>query len=299
MGKLNLDIPSRVAELQASVRELELHTKLYHTILRGKGLEFDSYRIYSPGDDAAIIDWKASTRTNKLLVKQYKEEKNIGVMFVIDVGEHMIFGSTEKLKCEYSAELASALGNLILNSDDRLGLILFNDKVSHVLSPAKGMSQLDLFVDAVSNPSVYGGGCDMGKILSYLVDSVDTSVSAVFIISDFIRLKERDVNLLKFVGSKFETVAMMVKDPRDKELPPISGEFVIEDPQSGYQMLIDPSEAKNAYHHYAAEQEKFVKDSFQKADIDVLELSTASSFVPPLAEFLNARARDKRSPVFL
>ncbi|MBX4211969.1 DUF58 domain-containing protein [Candidatus Pacearchaeota archaeon] len=299
MVRLNVDVASRISELQGSIKEFELNTKLYHTILRGKGLEFDSYRMYSEGDDASIIDWKASTRSNKLLVKQYKEEKNIGVLFVIDIGEHMVFGSTDKLKCEYSAELAASLANLILNSDDKVGLVLFNDSVSYKLPPVKGQNQLDLFVDILSNSLTYGGGCDMGKVFSYLVDFIDNSVSAVFIISDFVRLKEKDFSSLRLLGNKFETVAIMVKDPRDKELPQVSGEFIIEDPSTGNQLLIDPKEAKEGYQHYASEQEKFVRSSLQRSGIDLLELSTVSSFIPPLTVFLNERAREKRSPVFL
>src|SRR3989344_8757002 len=99
--RLNVDIPGRISELQAAVRDFEFKTKLYRVILRGRGVEFDGFRSYSSDDDASAIDWRASRRANKLLVRQYIEERNLSVVFAVDVGEHMVFGSTEKLKCEF------------------------------------------------------------------------------------------------------------------------------------------------------------------------------------------------------
>ena len=129
--RLNVDIPKSVGEFQALSKEFELKAKLYKTLFRGKGLDFDGYRTYAPEDDAQNIDWKASKRSNELLVKQYIEERNLKVVFVIDVGENMVTGSTEKLKCEYVAEIVAALAHLIIISGDKIGFILYNENAKN------------------------------------------------------------------------------------------------------------------------------------------------------------------------
>ena len=125
--KLNIDIAGAISEFDAAAKEFELKEKIYKILFRGKGLEFESYREYSPEDDAEEIDWKASMRGGKILVKRYIEERDLGIVFMIDVSENMVLGSHEKLKCEYAAELIGALAHLILNSNDKIGFMFFSD----------------------------------------------------------------------------------------------------------------------------------------------------------------------------
>src|SRR6056297_1611562 len=124
---MNLDIGEKVSELESVMNKFKIKNILYKLIFRGKGLEFDGYRNYSQGDDdASMIDWKASNRGNNLVVRKYIEERDLKIVSVIDVSENMVFGSTNKLKCEYAAEFAAALAHLIITSNDQIGFIFYN-----------------------------------------------------------------------------------------------------------------------------------------------------------------------------
>lgn len=292
--KLNVDIAEAITEFETYMKEFLVKKVLYRIIFRGKGLEFDSYRDFAPDDDAHDIDWKASTRTNKLLVKQYIEERDLKIMFIIDVSNNMLFGSTEKLKCEYAAELSAALAHLILDYGDRFGFVFFNDKIIKAVMPERGERQFDMLVDDLSNPLTYGGIVEIEKILDFLLDYLDKSINAVIIISDFIRMSENVQKTLSFFSNKFETMAIMIKDPLDKTLPDIKEEVIIEDTATGKQLIINPSIMKKIYEKNALEQEEMVKEIFEDADIDVLDLTTDKPFAPLLAEFLKERVEKRK-----
>ena len=136
--RLNADIPGSVAELQAAMKEFVLKHRLYRILLRGKGLEFEAYRNYAPDDDSETIDWKASARANTTLVKQYRDERNLKIVFIVDSGENMVFGSTKKLKCEYAAEIVGAFSHLIISTGDRAGIVFFADKIKEYIRSVFG-----------------------------------------------------------------------------------------------------------------------------------------------------------------
>lgn len=294
VGKLNLDIADRIYEFERLIKEFTIRKILYRIIFRGKGLEFDSFRDYAQDDDASNIDWKASKRVNKLLVKQYIEERDLKIMFVVDVSDNMVFGSTEKLKCEYAAEVCAVLAHLIVNYGDRIGFVFFNGSINKIVLPLGGMRQFNIFVDEISNTSVYGGVSDISKTLDFLLDYLTGSISAVIIVSDFIKMKKSIEPTLKLFANKFETIAIMIRDPLDKTMPKFKGEVIIEDPLSGEQILIDPSIAGRMYEKYAMEQEKMVKDIFDNSGIDFLELNTSEPFPAYMADFLKERTERRK-----
>jgi uncharacterized protein (DUF58 family) len=292
--QLNVDIPGSVSALKDTMKDFELKMKFYRILLRGKAFEFEGYRSYNPDDDAQTIDWKATARSGKLLVKQFKEEQDFKVMFVIDVGEHMVAGSTKKLKCEYMAEAAAALGHLILESGDKIGLILYNDHVKDVILPQRGNTHFQYFSDVLSDSSTYGGGSNISAVLDFLIDYISKSVKGVVLISDFIRFPDSITDQLAVVGNKFETFAIMVKDPIDIRLPDVKGEIVIQDPATKQQLLINPVLAKASYEKYTAAEEMRVKGIFKHAGIDILSLSTDNPFAQAIGEFLKERVREKK-----
>ncbi len=297
--KLNTDIAGAISSFQSAIKSFELQKKLYKLILRGKGLEFDGYRAYSSDDDAGTIDWRASKRANSLLVKKYIEEKNLKVVFAIDVGENMVFGSAEKLKCEYGAEVIASLSNLILESGNKIGYFFFNEKVNEFVRPGRGKNHFWRFIDALTNASLYKGNSDLGNALDFAIDYLDRSIVSIIIVSDFIRVDKGVEDRLALVAQKFETMAIMIKDPLDKTLPDISGELVVEDPVTKERLLINPRLARAGYEKHSAEQEHLVKEMFRKRDIDLLELMTDKPFVVSLATFLKERTRVVRKRVSL
>lgn len=286
---MNLDIESKISEFERLMKEFMARKAIYKIIFRGKGLEFDSYRYYAPDDDARDIDWKASNRANKLLVKQYIEERDLKIMFVVDVGENMISGSAEKLKCEYVAEVCATLAHLIIGYGDKIGFAFFNERVFKMEFPKSGLKQFEIFANELSNPLLYGGVSDTGKALDFILDYFDNSIAIIILVSDFIRTKKDIVKNINFLSEKFETIAIMIRDPLDKTMPQINGEVAIEDSATGEQIIVNPAVARKIYEKNAMEQEKMIKEIFMNAGVDFLELNTKEDFPIPLADFLKER----------
>ena len=289
--KLNVDIPRAITEFEAAAKEFELKEKLYRIIFRGKGLEFDKFRDYAPDEDASSIDWKASLRSNKLIAKQYIEERDLNIVFIFDVSENMLLGSADKLKCEYAVEIFAALAHLIINSNDRVGIVLFSDGVKEFIPPKGGTNQFFYIIDKLSDPSTYSGGARVDKLLKFVLEYLGKNIDVVIFISDFIRVDERALNDLFLVSHKFESIAIMVRDMLDKTFPDIDREIVIEDPATKEQILVNPKAIKEIYEKSALERERVVKGIFRKANIDMVELLTNKSFALDLAGFLSERAK--------
>jgi len=291
--RLNADIASSIAQLQAILKQFERKQKLYRLILQGKGLEFETYRNFTPDDDAAMIDWKASKRANKLLAKQFKEERDLKIMFLIDIGENMISGSTEKLKCEYAAEVSGALVHMIMHGGDKAGFIYFNNQILKYIRPSRGKKHFGQFLDDITNAENYHGSSDLKLALDFAFNYFPRSTASVIIISDFASFNEETKKSLLTVARKFETLMISVRDPTDKTLPDFSEEIVIEDSGTGQQMLVNPSIAKKIYEQQMIEKEKFLKQTCSKNGIDLLEVMTDKPFVPTLAAFLKERTGRK------
>ena len=286
--RLQIDVTGSVQAFEKALQYLQFKTKIYRLLFRGKGPDFDGYRNYEFDDDASVIDWKASLRANDLLVRRYIEEKDQRIVFIIDVSDSMVFGSEQKLKCEYAAELASAFAHLIATSGDRIGFILFSDRVLKYVLPRAGLQQFHFFVSELSNPGIYGGAPKMSTALRFATDYFE-KLSSVIIVSDFVHHDSDFVRALRYLANKFETIALMIKDPRDLALPSTHGEVLIIDPSSGEQLLINPGVAKEAYEKYAEQQEKLMLSILHENNVDTLRLLTSEPFSYRLANFLKER----------
>jgi len=289
-AKLNIDIDRSINEFKSVLREFKLKRK--KTVFRGKGLEFDGYRDFTFDDNAEDIDWKSSLRAQRLLVRQYKEERDLKVMFLIDVGSNMIFGSTKKIKCEFAAELIIALADLIFTSEDRVGFFLFSDKIHHFVDCKRGSKHFQFFIDILSDSSNYGGKTNIDQALDFAINYFDNSIFSVIIVSDFLNVTPETEKKLTLLSYRFETIAIQIRDPLDITLPEINGEVVLENlsPDSE-QVIINPKIIKRAYEKKVAEQEKMFKQLFEKSEVNYLSLTTDKPFAPPLATFLRERMR--------
>lgn len=291
--EFHVDIPKAISSLESAMKKFLIRRIIWKIIFRGKGLEFDQYRDYFPDEDAENIDWKASARANKLLAKQYIEERDLNIIFVIDVGDNMVFGSQEKLKCEYAAEVAAAIAHLILISGDRIGFVLYSDRILYNVKAKAAMNQFFLFNSILTNPVNYGGPSNLKGTLQFLMDYFDKSVSAVFIISDFVNVDKSYERLIKNFAARFETIAVMVRDPLDISMPDISQEVVLEDSKTRRQIVVNPRLVKDQYEAHALEQENFVKKLFTDSSADFIDFYTHKPFAPKMAAFLKHRVEKK------
>ncbi len=293
-GKFLLNFPKVIAEFENAMHKFPVKKILYKVIFRGRGLEFDSYRNFSPDDDASLIDWKASLRANSLLAKKYIEERELNIYFLVDVSNSMLFGSTDKLKAEFVAEFVVSLSHLVLGSGDKIGLVMFSDDVVKILRPSRGKNQFALFMKFLSDSSFYGGGFDLNKGIEHVLRMSNSPYTVFILVSDFIKTKKNSERELRLMGSKFETLAVMIRDPLDENLPKTKYQFSVQDPYSGRQMILDPDIAAKRYRKNVVRQKGMMKEIFKHSGIDLLELVTDKGIVIPLSGFLKQRAMGSR-----
>ncbi len=295
MAKLKVD-------LEIGLKRLEVFTKglvdtgflgNYRSVFKGKGLEFADYRAYMPDDDANLIDWKATVRSNQFLVKEFVEERNINVFFLIDVSNSMILSSIPKLKCEYAAEFVSCLSYAMLKSGDNIGYGLFSDNIIKEVPPTGGLKQFYIFSEILTDPKMYGGDKNIKKALKFLVDFVKER-TLVFIISDFIGMSADWEKELEFAASKFDVIGVMIRDPTDKKILGGMGQLAIIDPYSENRLLIEPEKIKEEYAKETKRDEKKIEETFKDTNCDFLNLTTNKSFIEPLIDLFIRRTKKWR-----
>jgi uncharacterized protein (DUF58 family) len=293
MKRLRVDVLSLTKKLEI-VLKLMVNTQLtsrYRSVYKGKGLEFEDYRVYTPGDDATRIDWKASVRSNELLIKLFKEERNLDVYILLDTSSSMIFGSTEKLKMEYAAELAAAFAFFILEAGDKAGLIMFSDKITRMIPPSPGKKQFYIILNSLVNAELYGGGYDLQKAVNFVMKT-SKERGLIVIISDFIGLKGDWQKSLKMASVRFDIIGAMVRDPRDEFMPEEDlGQFVLQNPYSDSMLLVQPKKIVEEYRNYVQREELMLNKAFLESNLDLLKLSTAEPFIKPLIEFFMRRRK--------
>jgi len=294
MRSLNINFPRSISKFESAMRKrLKIKTIFYRKVFRGKGPEFDSYRVFGPDDDANLIDWKTTMRARRPMIKQYIEERDLKIFFIIDIGDSMIAGSEEKLKNEVAAEIAAALSHLIITSGDSVGFALYNGKINKMKHYSKGLKQFYVFAKQLSDPKNYGGGSDLKKTLDNLFPYL-SGTSAVFIISDFLNIDSGTQKILKQFSSKYETIGIMVRDPIDTKLPDLNKEVIIEDPSTGQQLLIKPSLIRYQYEQNAMQQKRQVEKIFRDSCVDLVDIQTNEDFVDSLVNFLKGRVKRGR-----
>ncbi len=286
-------------EIDKGIRKLEIVTKQlvtsnfvgsYKSAFKGRGLEFDGYREYAPGDDAALIDWRATVRSgNKVLVKEFVEERNLEVFFLVDSSQTMVFGTHDRLKDEFAAELTASLAYAMLQSGDSVGMAMFAEEVKTHLPPTIGRKQYYVILKTLASAERYGGEKRLAAAIEYANATLDRG-SLLIIISDFIGGRGDWETQLKIASRKFDVIGMMVRDPRDLELPTGVGEVVLADPYSDEQVLIDVDKVRDEYNREAKAQAEAVEEAFVKAGGDLLMLRTDQAFDEPVIKFFKRRA---------
>ncbi len=261
----------------------------YLSVFKGRGLEFAEYSPYTQDYDSRSIDWKATARTGDVLMREYIEERDINIFFVIDASSNMLFGSIDKLKIEYVIELVAGLSHAALESGDKVGFILVADKVVKKLYPDKGKKQFYNLSKALLDVDVYGGNFNFKEGAAFIINYLQES-TVVIIISDFSNFKLDYETQLKLISKKFDTIGIMIKDPRDRSLPKNSGQILISDPSGNKTMVIEPGLIKDQYEHEIKEQENKIRNMFFKAGADFIDIQTDKPYAEPLISLFRARA---------
>ncbi len=277
-------------DLVAKMGASGMFTGEYSSRFKGQGLDFDGFREYLPEDDAQNIDWKASLRSNSLLIKVFREERNVNVIYLFDVSASMCFASVDKLKCEYAAELVSSLAYANIEAGDAVGLLMFSDKVSVYLPANQGSEQYFKFTKMLENPKNYDGMFNFEEAVDFLLGHYINN-SIILFVSDYIGLPQGWEKKLSALAHKNEVISIMIRDPHDDKMPAEPMKVVVGDPYSPKQLLIDPITIYESYNLEAKKEKANIKAELKKRGIDVFETSTDKPYATAVRNFFYKRTR--------
>lgn len=288
-------------EVLRQVKLIELRTRglvntlfsgEYHSVFKGHGVEFAEVREYVPGDDFRAIDWNVSARMSHPYVKKYTEERELTVLFAVDLSGSEQFGTRGRFKAEVAAEISAVIAMAAIKNNDRVGLLLFSDRVEKFVPPKKGRRHaLRLIRDLLAFEPI-GTGTDLELALDYL-GRVMRHRAIVFLISDFFDTGYE--MSLKRLGRRHDLVAVTVSDPREHSLPDV-GYLELTDAETGERFILDSGNryVRDQFEHLADEESGQLKRLLRRLSIDQIEIQTDRSYVPPLISFFRARERKLR-----
>lgn len=280
-------------DLIPTIRKLEIHAKrnvLSQTLagnwmskIKGRGIEFSGYRQYTSGDDANLIDWKASVRSRKLLVKEFTEERNLNIFLLVDVSDSMLFGTTDKIKAEYVAELISSMSFAALTSGESVSLSLFSSEIKSFVDIKQGLAQHATLMKVLSDTRHYGGKKNFIRATTQLMGMMRVP-GLIVVISDFIGLDSLWEKQLKIMAARYDLLCICVRDPRDRRLPD-KGEYVLQDPSTNEKIVIDAADYAKPYREYVENEEKHLEHLLHVTNADFLLLETSEDYTHKLMNF--------------
>ena len=285
-------------DILKKIRRLELQTRgmveaafagQYRSVFKGRGMNFEEVREYAPGDEVRTIDWNVTARMGEPFVKKFTEERELTVMLIVDVSASGNFGSVELSKRELAAEVACVLAFSAIRNNDKVGLLLFSDRVELFIAPRKGRRHTLRIIREILFLEPQGRGTDPAEALSYLNRIVHRR-SVAFLISDF---QAPDFSReLSVTSRRHDLIAIPIVDPREEELPDV-GRITLEDAETGEQIEINTSDrsARLAYLRAVEQREAARLREFRRRRIDTISLRTNEDYLPALRSFFRDRER--------
>lgn len=286
-------------DLVKKLRKIEIFTSRlandqlagsYHSVFKGRGMTFAEVRQYQPGDDVRFIDWNVSARMNDAYVKVFTEEREMTVMLLVDLSASEKFGSVGRPKIEAVAEVAALLAFSAIKNNDRVGLVLFTDRIERFVPPKKGRGHVMRVVTEILNAQPEGEGTDVRKALD-LLGSLSKRRSVAFCISDFI--DDGFEKALRVASKRHDLIPVQVVDPREEELPDV-GIALVEDLETGELVEVDTSDprVRDAFARSVHTQRARREQLFRRLRVDHVTVKTDGDYVRPIADLF--RRRQKR-----
>ncbi|MFI3279933.1 MAG: DUF58 domain-containing protein [Rikenellaceae bacterium] len=294
MIEAETDILRRVRKIEIKTRGLsnEIFAGKYHTAFRGRGMSFSEVREYRAGDDVRDIDWNVTARSEKPYIKVYEEERELTMMLMVDVSGSRMFGSGERLKKNVITEIAAVLAFSAAQNSDKVGCILFSDKVEKFIPAKKGKSHILMIIRELISFTPESKGTAISEAVRFL-SNVNKKRCTTFILSDFLssNADKKVLNdALKIARSKHDLVGIRVYDPREAELPNV-GIVELKDAESGKKVWVDTS-SKAVREHYAKNWQVISDDivgTLSHNRIDTATISTESDYVVELIKLFKQR----------
>ena len=277
----------------------------YHSTFKGQGVEFDEVRPYIAGDDVRTIDWNVTARTGIPYIKRFSEERELTVMFMVDVSGSQSYGSCNRSKMELAAEVTALLALTAIRNQDKIGLVLFSDEIVKFIPPRKGRDAVMRLVrEVLAAEDGAKGGTDMAMALRFL-NGVQKRKAVVFLVSDFVPCAGEPITgagekestlerLLRATARHHDMICVSVSDPAEYELPDV-GLVELEDSETGELMLVDTSSA-NVRRQFARRAQCMREQLFRffrKNSIDTLDISTGRPYIDAVRALFKRRARKR------
>ena len=277
----------KLIELQTRQLVNDVFSGEYQSVFKGQGMEFAEVREYQYGDDIRNIDWNVTARNNHPYVKVFEEERELTVMLAVDASRSGKFGSNNKFKSEIAAEISALLAFSAIKNNDKVGLLIFTDKIEKYIPPQKGRSHVLRVIREILYFNPESAQTDINNGLEHLLRGLKRN-SIVFLLSDF--EDEGFYNSLKILNKKHDVVAIHTTDKREKHIPDI-GMATLKDAETGEEITIDTSkkEFRKRYKHYIQEKrQQFIKEA-NKMSLDHVEIDASESYIKPLINFFKKR----------
>ena len=287
-------------ELAKKIRYIQIYTSKavndvlageYHSVFKGQGMEFEEVREYQIGDEVRSIDWNVTARMGEPFVKRFREERELTVLFAVDLSASGDFGSTDKLKNEVAAEICALLAFSAIKNNDKVGLVVFTDTVELFVPPAKGTSHVLRLIRDLLNFKPRQARTDIAAAIDYL-GKVARKQAVVFLVSDF--MESGFERSLRALGKRHDVIAVSIADPVELRMPDV-GLVELEDAETGELIQIDTSSAafRKRYQGLGADRAGKLQEMFRGMDIDQIEILTGRDYVRDLVGFF--RTRERRS----
>ncbi|MFV1987719.1 MAG: DUF58 domain-containing protein [Gemmatimonadota bacterium] len=288
------EILKKVRRIEISTRGLvnQVFSGEYHSVFKGRGMSFAEVREYHYGDDIRNIDWNVTARTGAPHVKIFEEERELTVMLAVDVSASGDFGSRDRMKGELAVEVCALLAFSAIQNNDKVGLIIFSDRIEKFVPPRKGKKHVLRVLRELLHHQPQGRATDIGVALEYLMH-VTRRRAVVFLVSDFMA-PEFD-RALAIAGRRHDVIAVRVRDRRESELPSV-GFVELEDAESGERLVVNTSDRRfrEAFAREVREVDGRLDGVFRRSKVDMIDLRPDEPYVQPLMRFFSDRERRSR-----
>jgi uncharacterized protein (DUF58 family) len=290
-------------ELLKRVRKIEIKTRglsrnifagEYHSAFKGRGMSFSEVREYQYGDDVRNIDWNVTARFNHPYIKIYEEERELTVMLLIDVSSSRSFGTQKQLKKNLMTEISAVLSFSAIQNNDKIGVILFSDKIEKFIPPKKGRKHILRIIRELIEFTPQHQETNISEALKYLTNAIKKRCTA-FVISDFIDYNDEGNKMnyeeaLKIANNKHDMIGLQIFDKREMELPSV-GLIKAKDAETGEIVWIDSSDrrVRNNYNKWWNQVNQNIKTTFSQAGVDYAAIGTHEDYVKPLVNLFKRR----------
>lgn len=285
-------------EILKKVRQVEIKTRgiveeifsgEYHSVFKGRGVEFAEVREYIPGDDIRSVDWNVTARMGHPYVKLFEEERELTLMLLCDFSSSGYFGSVQQLKIEVAIEVAALLAFSALKNHDKVGLLLFTDSIEKYVPPKRGKTHILRILRELISFQPERAGTNIAEALGYF-SRIGSRRSIAFLISDFWDQGFEDD--LRVVGKKHDLIALTLRDPREEDIPPV-GLLKLQDAETGGEYWVDTYDrgVTDQIREIVATKRRDLGSLLRSCDVDQVELRVDQDYIMPLSRFFRMRAR--------